>query len=109
MTRRSTLLGAAVLAATASVFARPAAAATIRIVIADLVFAPDTVAIHVGDVIEWVNQDFVAHTSTARSGAFDVEIEANATATMTVTRPGTIAYYCRYHPTMTGTLIVMAK
>jgi len=27
---------------------------------------------HAGDTIEWVNNDFVAHTATARDGAWDV-------------------------------------
>jgi plastocyanin len=25
-----------------------------------------------------------------------------------ISRPGTIAYYCRFHPTMTGTIKVVA-
>ena len=35
-----------------------------------LAFVPAQVSAHVGDTIEWVNADFVAHTATARNGAW---------------------------------------
>ena len=50
----------------------PAHAATIQIVMENLVFAPAEVSAKVGDTIEWVNKDVFAHTATARNGDFDV-------------------------------------
>ena len=45
-------------------FAPPALAAdTIRVMIDKLKFAPAEVSAHVGDTIEWVSGDFVAHTA----------------------------------------------
>ena len=50
----------------------PAQAATIQITIDNLVFAPSEVSAKVGDTIEWINKDVLAHTATARNGDFDV-------------------------------------
>jgi plastocyanin len=57
-----------------------ARAETIQIKIEKLTFVPSQVSAHVGDTIEWVNADFVAHTATARDGAWDVMIAPSATA-----------------------------
>jgi plastocyanin len=46
-----------------------ARAETIQIKIEKLAFIPSQVSAHVGDTIEWVNADFIAHTATARNGA----------------------------------------
>ena len=50
----------------------PAHAATIQIVMENLVFSPAEVSAKVGDTIEWINKDVFAHTATARNGDFDV-------------------------------------
>jgi plastocyanin len=57
----------------ATVFVAPAFSAdTIRVAIDKLTFAPAQVSAHVGDTIEWVNRDFIAHTATARNQDWDV-------------------------------------
>lgn len=81
-------------------------AKTVAIVIDDMAFAPAPADIRAGDVIEWKNQDFVAHTATARDGSFDVELPAGTSAKVELKRPGEVAFYCRYHPGMTGAIIV---
>jgi len=93
-----------VLALALSVVAVPAHAATIEIVMQDLVFAPAEVSAKVGDTIEWVNKDVLAHTSTARNGDFDVMLPPKQTVTSVVNKAGTIDYYCRFHPNMKATL-----
>jgi plastocyanin len=83
--------------------AAPAPAAdTIRVTIDKLKFAPAQVSAHVGDTIEWVNTDFVAHTATARNGNWDVAIPAKGTGRVTLLHPGDVDYFCRFHPNMTG-------
>ncbi|MGY3132238.1 plastocyanin [Bradyrhizobium sp. USDA 4501] len=42
----------------------PAHAATIQIVMENLVISPAEVSARVGDTIEWVNKDVLAHTAT---------------------------------------------
>jgi plastocyanin len=67
---------------------------------------PAQVSAHVGDTIEWVNSDIVAHTATARNGAWDVMVKPNSKGSITLRSPGTIEYYCRLHPNMVGSITV---
>jgi plastocyanin len=60
------------------------------------------VTANLGDTIEWVNDDFVAHTATARSGARDVRLPPHAAGQIVVKEPGNAEYYCRYHLNMMG-------
>ena len=78
------------------------AAEVIRVEMKDMAFSPAAFTAHVGDTIEWVNADFVAHTATARDGDWDVNVPAHQTRRLLVQKPGTVAYYCRFHPTMKG-------
>jgi plastocyanin len=81
----------------------PASAAdTIRITIDKLKFAPAQVSAHVGDTIEWVSTDFVAHTATARNKDWDVAIPAKGSGKIVLMHPGDVDYFCRFHPNMTG-------
>ena len=84
----------------------PAHAATIQITIDNLVFAPAEVSAKVGDTIEWINKDVLAHTATARNGDWDVMLPAKKSGTLVLKKPGTIEYYCRFHPNMKATLTV---
>ena len=63
----------------------------------------------VGDTIEWINRDILAHTATARNDDWEVTIEPEKTARTVLSKAGTIEYYCRYHPNMTGRIVVSAK
>lgn len=82
----------------------PAHAATIQITIENLVFAPLEVSARVGDTIEWINKDVLAHTATARNGDFDVITPPKKTVTSVLKKAGTVEYYCRYHPNMKAVL-----
>jgi plastocyanin len=83
-----------------------ARAEVIQIKIENLAFAPQQVSAHVGDTIEWVNADFVAHSATARNGAWDVMIPPKATKSVILKADGTMDYYCKFHPNMTGQVMV---
>lgn len=96
-------VGAALALVLATALAR---AEVIHVKMEKLGFAPADITAHVGDTIDWDNHDFVAHTATARSGAWDVMIPADATKSLTVDKEGTYAFYCKFHPNMTGTLTV---
>ncbi|WP_448949870.1 cupredoxin domain-containing protein [Labrys neptuniae] len=84
-------------------------AATIVVTINDLAFDPAVVEARAGDVIEWRNADFVGHTATERGRQWDVVLPAGETRRMAMTRPGVMAYFCRFHPQMTGTIRVEPK
>ena len=84
----------------------PAQAATIQIVMENLVILPAETSVKAGDIIEWINKDVFAHTATAQNGDFDVTMPPKKTVTSVVTKPGTVDYYCRFHPNMKAVLIV---
>jgi plastocyanin len=99
--RALVLAGLAIVAAGA-----PAAAATVRVTVNNLTFEPAQVSAHVGDTIEWVNADFLAHSATGRQKQWDLFIAPNKSAHVTLTQPGEIDYYCRFHPNMIGHISV---
>jgi plastocyanin len=82
----------------------PAHAATIQIVMENLVISPAEVSAKVGDTIEWVNKDVFAHTATANNGDFDVMLPPKQTGTLVLKKGGSFDYYCRFHPNMKAKL-----
>jgi len=56
----------------------------------------------------WVNNDAVPHTATGENTEIlqSGTIEPGDDFTQTFDTPGTYAYYCEFHPDMTGTVIV---
>lgn len=71
-----------------------------------------TIAVQVGDTIDFVNHDAAPHTVTSTSGApaFDSgRMDGNATWRLVATAVGTWAFLCEFHPAMTGTLVVQAS
>jgi plastocyanin len=99
--RHLTIVAALTLAMSVS-----AHAATIQITMENLVISPAEVSAKVGDTIEWVNKDIFVHTATARNGDWDVTMPPKATGTLVLKKPGTVDYYCRFHPNMKATLVV---
>ena len=96
------MLGALVLVLAAG----SARAEVIHIKIQNLAFAPAEITAHVGDTIEWANADFIPHTATAKNHDFDVQLPAGKTAKLNLKKAGTVEYFCRFHPNMTGTITV---
>jgi plastocyanin len=95
-------------AAAISGLSAAADAATVEVKITGLKFVPAEVAVHPGDTITWVNGDFVAHTATATDRkSFDVAIKAGGTGSLVVEAAGTFDYFCRFHPMMTGRIVVV--
>lgn len=111
--RRATsrvLSAAALLMLSLAVSAVPACAGEVtQIRISDLAFTPAEITVSVGDTVEWVNEDFIDHTATAKDGAFDVLVVAGKAARLPLTAAGTFTYFCRFHPDMTATLRVTAR
>lgn len=93
---------AAILLAASAVTFTPAEAATIQVTISGLAFSPAEITAQVGDTIEWINKDFVAHTATARDKTFDVLIPAGGKGSLVLKAAGAVDYYCRFHPMMKG-------
>jgi plastocyanin len=110
--------GAAVLVACAALLvglvgqpaqARPAASITVRI--SGYMFAPNPLAVHVGDTITWTNEDPAPHDITSLSGPTRIgspKVSKGQSFTWTATTPGTYRYYCSIHPDMKAALTVTA-
>ena len=84
----------------------PASGATIQVTMQNLEIAPAVASARVGDTVEWINTDIVAHTATARGGDFDVTVPPKKSATVVLKKAGSVDYYCRYHPNMKASLSV---
>lgn len=83
----------------------PAQAETVRVTVDKLTFTPAEINVKVGDTVEWVNKDILAHTATVR-GDWDVGLPANKSGSRTMTKAGSVEYYCRFHPNMKGRIVV---
>lgn len=79
----------------------PSRAETIQVVIDKLIFSPAEISVKVGDTIEWVNRDKLAHTATVKGG-WEVMIPAGKSGSLVVEKAETVDYYCRFHPNMKG-------
>ena len=101
--RRTLLIVAALISGAIAV---PAQAATIQIVMDNLVVSPAEATAKVGDTIEWINKDVFAHTATARNGDFDVAMPPKKTVILVLKKAGTVEIYCRFHPHMKATLTI---
>lgn len=82
----------------------PVAAATIQVTMQNLEIAPAVAPAKVGDTVEWINNDIVAHTATARNGDFDVMLPPKKSAIVVLKKAGSVDYYCRFHPNMKARL-----
>jgi plastocyanin len=77
-----------------------------RIGIDKLAFGPAPGGLHVNDIVEWTNSDFLQHTATATDGSFDIDLPAGATGRTILKRAGGVTYVCRFHPGMKAQLEV---
>jgi len=102
--RRLIILAAVVLAMPGSP-ASPAGT-TRSVLMKSIAFEPQQVSVHVGDTLKWANQDIVAHTATAKDKSWDINVLPGKSGQMVVKAAGTFDYICRYHPNMTGKIIV---
>jgi plastocyanin len=97
---------AAVLAAAAVLGLAGCGARVKTIAVDTLGFGPAPADLHVGDVVEWDNPGILEHSATAENASFDVDLPAGGKGRTTLRSAGTIKYYCRFHPGMTGELKV---
>ena len=85
--------------------------APVAVTIAGFAYLPKTVTVAAGTPIVFTNKDDSLHTVTSDHAAFaespDIS-RGGKSYTLTLTKPGTYAYHCGYHPYMMGTIIVTA-
>lgn len=89
------------LAATPAAFAKD-----YPVVIESMKFGPVPAELHPGDTIVWKNKDIFRHSATARDKSFDIDLPVNAEVRMTFGPAGTVDFFCKFHPGMTGRLVI---
>ncbi len=90
--------------------AEPAAAVAedVPVDIRDFAFNPTPVEIAVGGSVTWTNQDAVPHTATGedRGALQSGTIAPGESFTQVFATAGEFAYFCEFHPGMSGQVIV---
>ena len=73
----------------------------------DFKFVPDTVTIHPGQTVRFVEDDDTPHTVTASDRTYDSgNLDKGQSWTHAFAKEGTYKYFCAYHTFMTGTVVV---
>src|SRR5262249_6183814 len=68
---------------------------------------PATLTVPARTTVTWTNHDDVPHTVTATDKSYSSgAIDTDGTFSHQFTTPGTYAYFCSIHPTMTAQIIV---
>ena len=105
MTKRRLLLLAGLTAAVTCVTGPVLAQTTHTVVIRQLAFLPETLAVSVGDTVVWTNEDIVPHTATAGNAAWDSgRLDRGQSWSLEIQAPGAVGYSCLFHPAMRARL-----
>lgn len=87
--------------------ARPSA----DVQVVDFDYDPDPVTVEAGGSVTWENEDTASHTASSDDGApseFDTgTLEEGDSKKVTLDEPGTYAYHCDFHATMTAAVEVV--
>lgn len=85
----------------------PPSFAAVRI--ENFAFTPMTSTVSLGTTIRWTNFDASAHTSTSDTALWDSgNLNQGQFFEFTFNSPGTYPYHCALHPTMLGSIVVLA-
>ena len=78
------------------------------ITIADFTYDPEELSVDPGAEVTLVNEDGTDHTATSTEGGFDSgDVPGGDEGTFTAPEePGEYSFFCDFHPSMKGTLIV---
>jgi plastocyanin len=76
------------------------------VTLAGMAFSPACAKVAAGTAVTFTNDDSVAHTVTADSGAFDHPLSPNQQVTITFPSAGTVGIHCTIHAGMRMTLFV---
>jgi plastocyanin len=70
-----------------------------------MAFQPAELTVHIGETVEWENQDLVSHTTTSNTGVWDSgPLAPDEKFTFVFNALGDFPYHCSFHPEMTGVL-----
>jgi plastocyanin len=93
--------------ATSTAAPMPAPSPVSTIHIKNFAYVPDTVTVHPGSTVRFVEDDETPHTVTATDHSYDSgNLNQKDRWSHTFAKEGTYTYFCAYHPYMKGTVIV---
>jgi plastocyanin len=103
-----TVLAAALLMGAGASADAPAEA---KVNIVNMGFSPATLTVAAGTTVTWVNRDPDAHSVESKDKGFPSSplLNTGEKYSYTFTTPGTYAYYCAVHASMTGKIVVTAN
>jgi len=107
--RRLAAAIAACAALTLGLAAASTASSEVDVAIVSRAYQPQALTIEAGQTVTWTNRGFTPHTVTALGGEFDSgRLNVGESFKVTFSTPGTFAYKCEIHPSMRGTVTVLA-
>ena len=78
-----------------------------QVIIDNYAFSPAPLSVKVGTTVTWINQDDDAHTVDSTQGKFkSATLNKGDKFAFRFTEAGEYPFYCRFHPKMTGKIIV---
>jgi len=81
--------------------------ATPQVSIDNYAFSPASLTVKVGTTVTWINHDDDAHTVDSTQGKFkSATLNKGDRFEFRFSEPGEYPFYCRFHPKMTGKVIV---
>jgi len=84
-----------------------AAGTTAQVIIDNYAFSPASLTVKVGTTVTWINQDDDAHTVDSTTGKFKSgTMNKGGRFEFRFTEAGEYPFICRFHPRMTGKVIV---
>lgn len=73
-------------------------------------FVPKSLTVNVGATVTWTNRDDIPHVVVSTQKKFSSPVlDTDQAFSFTFKQPGSYPYFCKIHPTMTGTIIVVEK
>jgi len=81
-------------------------AVTDTVIIDGMQFTPQTMTVHQGDTIVWINNDLVAHNITNDANREQASGDLQTGDSWRLVPEHSFSYLCTIHPTMTGSVTV---
>lgn len=73
-------------------------------------FTPKEFEVKVGDIIRWTNLDIAPHTATAKDGSWDSgSLKKGEFFEIKVSANMHTNYYCKFHPHMVGSIVIVNR
>lgn len=109
MTARTALLALLAIAVAGGTTASAAGGGAVSVSIVGRAYQPAELTVGLGQTVTWRNESLSTHTVTSPEGLFGSGvINIGTSFSVTFSKAGTFDYMCTIHPTMHGSVVVLA-